>query len=197
MPLPDCFDCKYGGGEFPCRKSDSTFDFDKAGAAIIAVGRLYADMQPSGTDEPPDVPDAIAWITDCEYELVQDHAQLVLPLIIAASDACETPRDAAFLAAGLVENAIVKHGPQLIDRVEALAQRSEKFRYILSGMWSQNGSVDAEVWARIGRVIGTGARMSNDVRDPPGGSSVHVLDGHQVLELMKQRVADSAKGLDL
>jgi hypothetical protein len=190
--LPDCFECKYGGLGHPCRTTDGAFDVAKVAAAIVAVGRVYqvAD-QAAGDPAAVVIDDAIAWVTDCEFEAIEDHPQLLIPLIVAAMDACETPMDAAFVAAGLVENAVVKHGAALIDALEALAVASPKASYILSGIWSQRGSVAPDVWARIGRAVARHPRMSSDGRGPHDGTPVTVLDEHQAMALMKERVSEA------
>ncbi len=193
--LPDCFDCKYGGGEHPCRKPDGSFDFDKVASAIVARARAYQVADEPGGEVAEDA--ATDWVTDCEYETVEDHPQLLVRLIVATMDACETPQDAAFVAAGLIENAMVKHGPKLIDQVEALAAKSPKFSYILSGMWSQGGSVDKDVWARIGRAVSSRPRMSDDGRGPADGSPVVVLEEDQAIALMRERVTEAARALEL
>jgi hypothetical protein len=193
--LPDCFDCKYGGGEFPCRTADGRFDFAKAAAAMIAYGRLFSDRRREDQDEPVEAPDDIAWIADCEYEVTQDHPDLLLPLIVAAADACETRADAAYLAAGTIENALVKHGPELIGGIEAIAKNSAKFRYLLSGAWSQSGSVNADVWQRLAAAIGTSGRIDADRRTASAQSGGPVLKDAEVTELLKDRVTEAAAGV--
>lgn len=197
MALPDCFDCKYGGLEHPCRAPDGHYDFAKAAKAYIARGRQIArDFDSGDFDHDSDDQDD-DWIGDCEFELVQDHPDLLLPLIFAAMDACETPRDAAWLAAGTIESALVKHGPALIDGLERVAAKSAKARYILSGVWSQSGSVDAGVWARLGRAIGASGRMSDDPREPSDGSPPIVLDDAAAVDLMRERVSDAVRSAEL
>ncbi len=184
MALPDCFDCKYGGLEHPCRKPDGSYDFDKAAAALVVRGReiraerSIADAQ----GEPGD------WITDCEYELVADHPDLIMPLIIAAIDACETPADAGFVAAGLIENALVKHGQRLIGDIERLAKLSPKVPYILSGVWSQSGAVSATVWTRLGQAIGASGRMSDDPREAHDGSAITILTDGEAIKLLAEKL---------
>ncbi len=193
--LPDCFDCKYGDLGHPCRAKDRTFDFQKVAAAIVGVARAYRAADEAGGEAI--IADDIAWVTDCEYETIEDHPGLLLPLIVAAMDACETPDDASFVAAGLIENAVVKHGPALIGSLEALALASPKASYILSGIWSQRGSVDEGVWARIGRAVGQHPRMSSDGRGPHDGRPFTVLDEAQACALMEERVSEIAKTLSL
>ena len=188
--LPDCFECKYGGLEHPCRSSDGTFDVVKVAAAIVARARHYQNADETGGGIVED--EATDWVMDCEYETIEDHPHLLFPLIIATMDACETPADAAFVAAGLIENALVKHGPELIANLEGLAAKSPKASYILSGVWSQGGSVDPDVWARLGRAIAAHPRMSNDGRCPWDGTPVVVLDEDTALTLMKEPVSMSS-----
>lgn len=193
MSLPDCFDCKYGGLEHPCRTASGGYDFANAGAAIVAHGRSYRDdddadevASPSPVDNPSD------WISDCQYELIEDHPALIMPLIVAAIDACETPSDAAFVAAGLIENALVKHGAALIGDLERLAALSPKVPYILSGVWSQSGGVKASVWERLGKAIGAHGRMSDDAREARDGSPVTVLSEVAATALMRDRIGPAA-----
>ncbi len=193
--LPDCFECKYGEMGHPCRTGDGAFDFAKVAAAIVGVARAYQAADAAGGEAV--VGEDIAWVTDCEYETVQDHPELLVPLIVAAMDACETPADASFVAAGLIENAVVKHGPVLIDRLEALAVASPKASYILSGIWSQRGSVDETVWARIGRAVAKHPRMSSDGRGPHDGGTVTVLDEGAACVLMRERVRETARAISL
>ncbi len=187
MELPDCFDCKYGGLEHPCRAADGRFDFDKVGTAIVAQARAHAAAEAEGREIVED--DTIDWITDCLFETIEDHPHLLIPLMVAAMDACEGPEDAACIAAGLVESSMVKHGPALIGDVEALAARSAKFSYILSGVWSQGGRVDPDVWVRLGRAVARHPRMGDDPRAPSDGSPMTVLNDEDARTLMHERVS--------
>jgi hypothetical protein len=129
MGQPDCFECKYGGLGHPCRSADGGFDVEAAAAAMLTRARLMA----ADEDPDPESIEAVDWIVDCEYELIEDHPGLIPPLIAAAINACETARDAAYLAAGLVETALVRQGPEIIASIEAMAVAHAKARYVLSG----------------------------------------------------------------
>lgn len=188
MALPDCFDCKFAEAGHPCRTADGAFDFAKAAAAHVARGRIFG----ADGDEPdPAILDTTAWITDCEYELLQDYPDLILPLAVAAIDACETPEDAAYVAAGLIEDALAKHGSKLIIGFEELAAAHAKVRYVLSGVWSHGGSIDAGVWSRLGKAIGAGPRMSDDGRSSYDGSAFTVLDETEALALLREPILRS------
>jgi hypothetical protein len=188
MELPDCLDCKYSDAGHPCRLPDGRFDFPKVGAAIVAYGRTFA-VDGENLDE--DARATHAWASDCGYEVEQDYPHLLLPLIVAAMDACETPGDAAYVAAGPLENAVVKHGPVLIGQIEALAAQSAKFRYFLSAIWGQSHT-DPEVWARVCKAVGSHGRMDTDGRGPWDGSPITVLNEEQATELLKERVGPAA-----
>ncbi len=192
--LPDCFDCKYVGGDYPCRTANGRFDVAKVAEAIVAHGREYqhAVPMPQQVEE-----NAIAWIIDCVFETIEDHPALLVPLIVAAMDACQTPDDAANVAAGLVEDSLIKHGRALVSDVEALAAASPKFSYILSGVWSRGGKIDADVWRRVGMAVAKHPRMSNDDRAPSDGSSAVVLGEAEATALMQERVTETARALGL
>jgi hypothetical protein len=51
------------------------------------------------------------------------------------------------LAAGPLENLLVKHGRQIIDQVEDAARESPVFRELLEGVWQRE--MDAAVWQRV------------------------------------------------
>lgn len=194
MSLPECLDCKYAALGFPCRTSAGTFDFGKVGTGYILHGRSYSV---DGENLDSEAREAHAWASDCAFEIEEEHPGLLLRLIPAAADACETPADAGYLAAGLIENAVLKHGPLLIEKIEALARASPKFRFLLSGVWSQSGSVESDVWARVGKAVGSSPRMSNDGRSPHDGSKVTVLGDDEVVALLRERVTPVAERLML
>jgi len=87
--LPDCFKCKYAGLDHPCRAASGAFDFGKVASAIVARARAYQASEESGGEVFED--EVTDWESDCEYETIEDHPRLLVPLIIAAMDACETP----------------------------------------------------------------------------------------------------------
>jgi hypothetical protein len=183
--LPECSSCGLLDQGHPCRRADGVLDLERVAKTIVESRKAFL------TDEiDQDVYAATRWASDCAYEIEDNHPELVLALVIAAMDACVTVEDAAFVAAGVVENMAVKHGPALIDSIELLARESPKFRFILSGIWSQ-GSVEPDVWMRIGRAVGAGGRMSDDGRGPWDGNPVTVLSDEEALELLKERIADT------
>lgn len=164
--LPDCFDCKYGGLEHPCRTAAGTFDFAKVAKGILEVGRAHGAAIEDTRE--PEIGEDLDWVSDCEYETIEDHPQLLVPLITAAIDACATGQDAGFIAAGLIENALVKHGRHIIGDLETLAARSPKVRFVLSGVWRQGGGVTEDVWQRLKAAVAEGPVMEADDPRNPG-----------------------------
>ena len=53
----------------------------------------------------------------------------------------------AVLAAGPLEDILVRHGPRFIDRIEQLSKEDPAFRDLLGGVW-QN-SMTSEIWKRV------------------------------------------------
>jgi hypothetical protein len=196
MELPSCLDCKYADQGHPCRKADGVFDFAKVAHAVVRYGRTFS---PDGEDEESHDAkerEAHAWASDCAYEVEQDYPHLLLPLIVAAMDASETSGDAAYVAAGLLENAVTKHGVQLIDKIEALAAHSAKFRYFLSAIWGERNTEPA-VWARVCKAVGSQGLMDTDGRGPSSSGTLTVLTEDQTAVLLKERVSDAACQLGL
>ena len=195
MELPSCLDCKYDEQGHPCRKADGTFDFTKVAAGVVRYGRTFSADGDDNHD--PAGRDAHAWASDCAYEVEQDYPHLLLPLIVAAMDASETPGDAAYIAAGLLENAVTKHGPFLIDNIEALASKSGKFRYFLSAIWGERRT-DPDVWVRICKAVGSVGIMDTDGRGPASGGTAAPLNEAEAVTLLKtERVSDAALKLKL
>jgi hypothetical protein len=192
MSMPQCFHCKYGNEGYPCRNADGSFNFAKVGTAILAHGRTFADTF-EGDEEAART--ELEWASDCEFEVAEDYPDLLLQLTVAAMDACETTADAAYIAAGLLENSVVKHGPALIGKIELVAARSAKFRYFLSAIWGERNA-DPAVWARVCSAVGTRERMDTDERGASDGRPATVLTDTEATELIRtERVADAARGL--
>lgn len=191
--LPACFACQDGEAGSPCRRADGRgLDYERIARDLVRAGRAIKD---EGIDEA--LREATRWASICALAIEYKHPEHILALVIASMDQCETLEDASCIAAGITENMMVKHGPKVISDVERLASKSAKFRYILSGIWSQGGSVDQGVWERVGFAVGRGPRMDADGRGPWDGKPVEVLDESAALALLKERVTDAARSLGI
>jgi hypothetical protein len=91
------------------------------------------------------------WSWDRLWELVRDDPEAAWGVIqIIREDGSD--RILANLAAGPLEDLLVEHGDQFIDRVEALARRDAQFKKLLGAVW-QN-SMSLKLWRRIKAVAG-------------------------------------------
>ncbi|GEP46393.1 DUF6869 domain-containing protein [Brevifollis gellanilyticus] len=63
-----------------------------------------------------------------------------------------TAKQISVLAAGPVETLLAYHGPAFIERVEQEARQSDRFRYLLTGVW--RNSMTQEIWDRVRRARG-------------------------------------------
>jgi hypothetical protein len=114
--------------------------------------------------ERPDIEIALAWIEDrkeatdrmasagrsgfrelnklCNADPVR---ALHIVALIAQTDSSDPVMEV--LAAGPLENLLVKHGGALIDQIEDLAKKDTVFRKLLGGVWQRE--TDNSVWERV------------------------------------------------
>ncbi|MYM56010.1 DUF6869 domain-containing protein [Thalassovita mangrovi] len=113
--------------------------------------------------------EALFWSYNCISDLVEDTPEIAFQIVLILADGLTSPRQASIVAAGFLEDIIVKHGPTFIDRIEEIAYRSPRFRYVLSGVWPQ-GEQDSAVWKRIAAIRENGPHIDKDsVLPPPDG----------------------------
>jgi hypothetical protein len=85
---------------------------------------------------------------DYQWELAREDPQRALALAVEIARIEEHPGMLAILAAGLLEDLLVAHGPDVIDAVEAEARGDDaRFRLLLSGVWISR--VDPAVAERL------------------------------------------------
>lgn len=87
---------------------------------------------------------AIEKVNDWSFNREGEH---VWQFITAAYKRDLSDKVFSSLAAGPVEDLLAKQGPQFIERVEELARKDPKFKYLLGGVW-RNAMTD-EVWQRV------------------------------------------------
>ena len=91
-------------------------------------------------------------------KLVTNEPERAWPLI------CEiirriSPKDEdllAYVAAGPLEDLLVRHPDGFIERIEILAQNDAHFRRALSGVW---GCMPADIRGRVDRLLGDEPRL--------------------------------------
>ena len=74
---------------------------------------------------------------------------LVLALVAAAPD-----ERLEHVGAGAVEDMVEKHGPVLIDRIEAQARRDPRFTDALASIWLVIDDIDPDILGRLQVVTG-------------------------------------------
>ena len=117
-------------------------EINKIAATWIELHRLPEDS--SEYDE-------LFWSHEQLWELIQNDPETAWKIIqIIRREGSDLIL--SNLAAGPLEDLLVAHGVQFIDRIEALAGHDEQFRKLLGAIW-QN-SMPGTLWSRIKAVAG-------------------------------------------
>ncbi len=91
---------------------------------------------------------AEAWTFLLFDALVETAPERALAALCACLAQCDTPDQAALIAAGPLDDLIARQGAALITEIEALAARAPRFAYALTGLERPEGGT-ALLWARI------------------------------------------------
>ena len=107
----------------------------------------HKDSRASGT-----VPDETFWAWEELDRLcsIDPDAALATILQILATDQSDVVSEN--LAAGPLEDLLVRHGKEFIDRIELEATKNPAFKLLLGGVWEN--AMDPTVWARVQRAAG-------------------------------------------
>ena len=158
MP-PPCLDCMSRSYR-PCAPNNVF------GPALLADARLeyltWFDRDQARAEQ-------VAWSFLCLFTLVQDDPERAFEVILHMVERAQTKDNAIDIGCGDLEDLIATHGAAFVDRIETLARRSPRFRWVLSGVWPQ-GKADTPVWARIAALQAAGPHMDRgDDLPPPDG----------------------------
>src|SRR5215469_14053498 len=85
--------------------------------------------------------------------LICDEPERAWPLICEIIRQITDDDILAYVAAGPLEDLLVRHPYAFIDRVEVLARRDAHFRRAISGVWGRN-SIPAEICQRLDAPLG-------------------------------------------
>lgn len=96
-------------------------------------------------------------------ELLEDFPEEVFGLIKDVLERDCSEDVIGQIAAGPLEDLLVKHGPEIIDLVEEEARTNLKFNHALGGVWQSRCRPD--VWARVEAVRKTVWQNHNDEQD--------------------------------
>jgi uncharacterized protein DUF6869 len=86
------------------------------------------------------------------HELVRDEPELAWPVIREIRQIDASGAILANLAAGPVEELLVHHGSEFIERIEALGKDDPVFRKMLGAVWKNR--IADDVWGRLKAVAG-------------------------------------------
>ena len=95
---------------------------------------------------------SLFWAFDEMVDLVRDKPFDAFEVILEILRITDEERILANLAAGPLEELLVEHGPEMIERILALAKSDSdpKFRDLLQGVWGN--SIEKVVWKQIERL---------------------------------------------
>ena len=88
-----------------------------------------------------------SWVDDALYSAMQNDADYALKIVEAIHEQDSTQSQIEVFAAGPVEDLLVYHGEEVIQRIVALASRDPKFARVLGGVWKRD--MGASVWELV------------------------------------------------
>jgi hypothetical protein len=91
--------------------------------------------------------DELFWSFEKLFQASQSNPDLCWKLILAVLQADQSDCVLAQLAAGPVEELLIHHGAEMIDRVEERARVDSVFRSMLGGIW--RSKIALGVWNRV------------------------------------------------
>lgn len=85
-----------------------------------------------------------SWVNDALYSAMQCDADYALSIVEAIHEQDATQSRIEAFAAGPVEDLLVYHGQEVIDRVIARASKDPAFARVLGGVWKRD--MEDSVW---------------------------------------------------
>ncbi len=102
--------------------------------------------------DPNKVNESTFWAWEELDDISRHDPDLCWELILEILRTDQSDRVVGNLAAGPLEDLLVRHGPKMIDRVESQARKDLQFRNLLGGVWKN--AISDEVWNRVQAVSG-------------------------------------------
>jgi hypothetical protein len=93
----------------------------------------------------------VSWALEAVDLTIRSDAESCWSMILELVARCESDMDRANVAAGPLEDALVRFGQALIGRVEAEARSNEVFKNTLRGVW--RNSIEDSVWNRLQELL--------------------------------------------
>jgi hypothetical protein len=96
--------------------------------------------------------EALFWAHEALDALVDREPETAWQVIDLIWRRNQSDKILADLAAGPVEDLLVRHGPAFIDRIYLTARREPVFRKLLGGVW--RNTITEPVWQRLKQIAG-------------------------------------------
>lgn len=110
-----------------------------------ALVRAYVEY--ARTDETSQRKDELFWAFKTVSRLSEQEPEQCFDFIVAVLRYDQGDRVMELVAAGPMEDLLVHHGPDVIDRLEATAKLNPAFRDMLGGVW--RNEITESVWNRV------------------------------------------------
>ena len=95
----------------------------------------------------PDSP-IYGWATELLVHVTEDEPEVAWDLVLGLVERAPEDEALGWVAAGPLEDLLCHHGPELIDRVEALARSDPRFRRCLARVWGSD-RMEPSVYERM------------------------------------------------
>lgn len=99
------------------------------------------------TPRPPRARDDEMWAGEALYDLLSRRPDLLLEFIHAVLAAGPDDFQEANLAAGPLEDLLIRHGPAFIAEIELTARREPRFRRLLAATF--RAGMPSDLWRRV------------------------------------------------
>ena len=104
------------------------------------------------TEKDSDVYKRNLWAFEKLNGLAEGDSDLCLDIVLSILDRDDDKQVIGSLAAGPVEDLLVVHGNDVVEKIEELASENAAFRHMLGGVWQNEMSDD--IWERVRAVSG-------------------------------------------
>jgi hypothetical protein len=87
------------------------------------------------------------WAWEELFEMVQKSPELAWEYILEIANYSSNERVLSNLAAGPLEDLLVLHGADFIDRIETITRQNPPFVPVVKGVWQNN--MQPSIWERV------------------------------------------------
>lgn len=93
------------------------------------------------------IPEETFWACEKLYDIVHQQPELAWELILEILTTDQSNVIYENLAAGALEDLLVYHGDEYIDKVEEQAKQNPNFNELPGGVWKN--SISEKIWSRV------------------------------------------------